>query len=107
MSEMFATRLGALSLGAALVACGGARVDADTPLSALTYQERDVAFVDAADLRAWIEAGHEDDVVFIDNRNAFTFSQLRIEGARLVPTQEVRQSLGGLPLNKWLIMYCT
>ncbi|MDX1623361.1 MAG: hypothetical protein R3199_05210 [Gemmatimonadota bacterium] len=88
-------------------ACGGADVDPDTPLSELAYRERGVLFVDPGDLRAWMEAGHATDVVFVDNRNEFSFRQQRIEGARLVPTGEVRQSVGGLPLNKWLVMYCT
>lgn len=89
------------------LACGGPSVDPDTPFSELTYREQGVPFVDAEDLHAWMGAGHADDVVFVDNRNAPTFRQQRIEGARLVPTAEVRQSIGGLPMNKWLVMYCT
>lgn len=90
-----------------VLACGGPRVDPDASLSDLTYQEQGVPFVDPDDLRAWMQAGHADEVVFVDNRNGFAFQQLRIEGARLVPTDGVEANLGSLPLNRWLIMYCT
>jgi hypothetical protein len=45
--------------------------------------------------------------VFIDNRNSILFQDQRIEGARLVPTDRMDLQLSSLPLNKWLIMYCT
>ena len=64
-------------------------------------------FVTAEDLHGWMEAGHADEVVFIDNRNLFTFEQRRIAGARLIPTDDVELSLGSLPLNKWAVFYCT
>ncbi|HUP01464.1 MAG TPA: rhodanese-like domain-containing protein [Gemmatimonadota bacterium] len=85
--------------------CGGASADPDAPLE--TYEEREVLFVDPDDLHDWIEAGHEDEVVFIDNRNAFTFEQQHIADARLIPTDQMARSIGSLPLNKWIIMYCT
>lgn len=93
-------------LALAAFACGGG-VEPGTPLEELTFQEQEVPFVNADDLHDWMEAGNQDQVVFVDNRNAFTFDQLRIEGARLVPTDRVDIALGGLPLNKWLIFYCT
>jgi rhodanese-related sulfurtransferase len=54
-----------------------------------------------------MEAGHREDVVFVDNRFQSVFEQSHVEGARLMPTDRVKSSIGTLPLNKWLIMYCT
>ena len=90
-----------------LAACGGASADPDAPLD--TYEEagRGVLFVDPDDLHEWMEAGHDDEVVFVDNRNAFTFEQQRIAGARLIPTDQMARSVGSLPLNKWIVLYCT
>ncbi|MBW3660609.1 MAG: hypothetical protein KY397_03130 [Gemmatimonadetes bacterium] len=97
-----------LSLAAVFaLACGGPEVDPETPFSELTYQEQGVPFIDADRLHAWMEAGHADDVVFIDNRNAYSFEQQRIRGARLIPTSDVQNSLGKLPVNKWAVHYCT
>ena len=94
-------------LAAAVVfACGG-EIDPAAPLSTHRDEERDVTFVTAEDLHGWMEAGHENEVVFIDNRNLFTFEQQRIAGARLIPTDDVEPSLGSLPLNKWAVFYCT
>ena len=89
------------------LACDGGEVDPKAPLPTYEDTERGVAFVDPEDVHAWIEAGHEDEVVFVDNRNTFTFQQQRIAGARLIPTDQMARSLGSLPLNKWLILYCT
>jgi hypothetical protein len=94
-----------LSLIAVAAACGGADVDPSAPLP--TYDEREVLFVDPELLHAWMEGGHQDDVVFVDNRSQLLYQQSHIEGARLVPTENVRSAIGTLPLNKWLIMYCT
>ena len=88
----------------ALAACGGS-VDPNAPLP--TYEERDVQFVDPEVLHGWIEGGHAEDVVFIDNRSQFTFEEQHIEGARLIPTDAVEDVIGSLPVNKWLVMYCT
>jgi hypothetical protein len=89
-----------------LFACG-AEIDPDAPLPTHRDEDRDVTFVTADDLHGWMEAGHADEVVFIDNRNLFTFEQRRIAGARLIPTDDVEPSLGSLPLNKWAVFYCT
>lgn len=89
------------------LACGGPSVDPDTPFTELTYEERGVPFIDADELHAWMEAGNADDVVFVDNRNAFAFQQQRVEGARLIPTDEFPNALGKLPVNKWAVFYCT
>jgi predicted sulfurtransferase len=91
---------------ATLLACGGS-IDPNAPLDTHRDEERDVAFVTPEDLHDWMEAGHADEVVFIDNRNLFTFEQQRIAGARLIPTDDVQNSLGSLPLNKWAVFYCT
>ena len=91
---------------AILLACGG-EMDPNAPLETHRNEERDVTFVTAGDLHDWMEAGHENEVVFIDNRNLFTFEQQRIAGARLIPTDDVELSLGSLPLNKWAVFYCT
>lgn len=96
-----------VALAAVALACGGPSVDPDASLSDYTYVEQDVPFIDPDVLRAWIQAGHESDVVFIDNRNSLLFQQQRIAGARLIPTDRVDIQLSSLPLNKWLIMYCT
>ena len=89
-----------------LLACGG-EIDPNAPLPTHRNEEREVTFVTAEDLHDWMEAGHENEVVFIDNRNLFTFEQQRIAGARLIPTDDMEQSLGSLPLNKWAVFYCT
>lgn len=89
------------------LACGGPSVDPATPFTELTYQEQGVPFIDAGDLYGWMEAGHEDEVVFVDNRNAFAFQEQRVEGARLIPTNDLETALGKLPVNKWAVFYCT
>lgn len=98
--------LTASSLALLLVACGGT-IDPNAPLQTHRDEERDVTFVTAKALHEWMEAGHADEVVIVDNRNLFTFEQQRIAGARLIPTDDVRNSLGSLPLNKWAVFYCT
>lgn len=100
-------RTHSLVLLAALTLACGPSVDPDTPLADLTYEEQGVPFVDAGDLRAWMQAGHEDEIVFVDNRDGAAFRQQRIRGARLIPTPEVQSSLGALPVNKWAVFYCT
>lgn len=72
---------------------------------AVYEEERGVLFVEPESVREFAEAGS--DMVFVDNRNAFTFQQSRIAGARLIPTGEMERSIGGLPLNKWIVFYCT
>lgn len=91
---------------AALVACGS-EIDPAAPLPTHRNEEREVTFVTPEDLHGWMEAGHANEVVFIDNRNLFTFEQKRVAGARLIPTDDVEKSLGSLPLNKWAVFYCT
>ena len=91
---------------ATLLACGGS-IDPNAPLETHRDEERDVGFVTPENLHDWMEAGHADEVVFIDNRNLFTFEQQRIVGARLIPTDDVENTLGSLPLNKWAVFYCT
>lgn len=84
-------------------ACAGA--DAPPGELAAYEEERGVLFVEPESVREFTEAGN--DVVFVDNRNAFTFQQSRIAGARLIPTGDMERSIGGLPLNKWIVFYCT
>lgn len=96
-----------LIVAALAAACGGPSVDPSASLSDLTYRERGVPFVDAETLAAWMDAGHAEDVVFVDNRNAFAFQQQRVEGARLIPTEDIATSMGKLPVNKWAVFYCT
>lgn len=102
-------RMTPLLLLAALLplACGGPNVDPATPFPELTYEERGVPFIDADILHAWMEAGNQDEVVFVDNRDAMSFRQQRIEGARLIPTNDMSTSVGKLPVNKWAVFYCT
>jgi hypothetical protein len=90
-------------LPALFVACSGG--DAPPGELAVYEEERGVLFVEPESVREFTEAGN--DVVFVDNRNAFTFQQSRIAGARLIPTGEMERSIGGLPLNKWIVFYCT
>ncbi len=98
-----------VALGTALLlpACGGVQVDPNAPLPTTREEARNVSFVDAGTLHAWIDAGHRGDVVFIDNRDPFAFEQQHIEGARVVPTDKIEDALPALPLNKYLIFYCT
>jgi hypothetical protein len=100
---MSRSRLALLVL--ALAACGGSDVDPAAELP--TYEEREVLFVDPEVLQAWIEGGHEEDVVFIDNRSQFVYDEQHIAGARLIPAGAVEDVIGSLPVNKWLVMYCT
>ena len=93
-----------LILLAAVSACSGGDVAGEGEL-AVYEEERGVLFVGPDKVREFMEAGN--DVVFVDNRNAFTFQQSRIAGARLIPTGEMERSIGGLPLNKWIVFYCT
>ena len=86
-----------------LAACSGGDVPAGE--LAVYEEERGVLFVEPGNVRDFTEAGN--DVVFVDNRNAFTFQQSHIAGARLIPTGEMERSIGGLPLNKWIVFYCT
>ena len=94
--------VGAVLLGGA-IGCGGAAADPDAPLE--TYSEREVLFADVGDVRRYMDAGN--DVVFVDNRNSFSFQRERIAGARLIPTESMARSVGTLPLNKWIVLYCT
>jgi hypothetical protein len=98
---------GALILFVAMTVACGAELDPNAPLETHRSEERGVTFVTPEDLHDWMEAGHADEVVFIDNRNLFTFEQQRIAGARLIPTDDVENSLGSLPVNKWAVFYCT
>lgn len=95
-----------IPIAATLLACGS-KVDPNAPLETHRNAERGASFVTAEALHDWMEAGHADEVVFIDNRNLFTFEQQRIAGARLIPTDDVESSLASLPLNKWAVFYCT
>ncbi len=90
-----------------LTACSRG-ASADEPLRTFTIGDRtgEIPWVTARSVHDYLEAGHED-VVFVDNRNAFAFSQKRIENAQLVPTSRIEQELPSLPLNAWLVMYCT
>ena len=88
----------------ALAACGGG-ADPNAPL--VTYEEREVLFVDAPDLMDWMDAGHETEVVFVDNRAPREFEQQHIDGARVIPTPLMEDAVGSLPLNKWIVLYCT
>lgn len=93
----------ALVLLAGLAACsGGAEPTGEL---AVYEEERGVLFVEPEDVRNYVESGN--DVVFIDNRDGFAFQQSRIAGARLIPTGEMARSVGSLPLNKWIVFYCT
>lgn len=88
---------------AGLAGCAGG---ADPTGELAVYEEeRGVLFVEPEGVRDYTEAGN--DVVFVDNRNAFSFRQSRIAGARLIPTGEMARSVGSLPLNKWIVFYCT
>lgn len=99
LTELAAT----LILVAGLAACSGS--EAPPGELAVYEEERGVLFVEPESVRDYTEAGN--DVVFVDNRNAFTFQQSRIAGARLIPTGDMERSIGGLPLNKWIVFYCT
>lgn len=96
-------------LTAALILLSGLAACSDTGAPAgeleVYEEERGVLFVEPKKVRDYTEAGN--DVVFVDNRNAFTFQQSRIAGARLIPTDDMERSIGGLPLNKWIVFYCT
>ncbi len=94
--------VGAVLMGGT-IGCGGAAADPDAPLK--TYSEREVLFVDAGDVRRYVDAGN--DVVFVDNRNSFSFQRERIAGARLISVDAMARSVGSLPLNKWIVLYCT
>lgn len=94
--------VGAVLMGGA-IGCGGAAADPDAPLE--TYTEQAVLFVDAGDVHRYMDSGNE--VVFVDNRNSFSFQRERIAGARLIPTGAMARSVGSLPLNKWIVLYCT
>lgn len=88
---------------AGLAACSG---DGESTGELAVYEEeRGVLFVEPESVRDYTVAGN--DVVFVDNRNAFSFERSRIAGARLIPTGEMTRSVGSLPLNKWIVFYCT
>lgn len=86
------------------IACGGAAADPDAPLR--TYEERGVLWADVEAIEDYMDAGNSD-VIFVDNRNAFAFEQLRIAGSRLIATSAMARSVGTLPLNQWIVLYCT
>lgn len=95
--------VGAVLLIGGAIGCGGAAADPDAPLE--TYSERGVLFVNPDDVRRYIDAGNG--VVFVDNRNSFSFQRERIANARLIPVEGMARSVGSLPLNKWIVLYCT
>ncbi len=91
---------------AGLAACSGGESTGEPVGELAVYEEeRGVLFVEPESVRDYTEAAN--DVVFVDNRNAFSFQQSRIAGARLIPTGEMARSVGSLPLNKWIVFYCT
>lgn len=94
-------------MAAVFFACSGGDGGGDAAAGPLkTYEEREVLWVNPDDVDAYLDAGN-DDVIFVDNRNAFTYTEQHIAEARLIPTDQMARSLGSLPLNKWLILYCT
>ena len=93
-------------VAAVFFACGGDSGGDAAAGPLKTYEEREVLWVEPDDVDAYLEAGN-DDVIFVDNRNAFSFTEQHIAEARLIPTDQMARSLGSLPLNKWLILYCT
>ncbi|MGH7570621.1 MAG: rhodanese-like domain-containing protein [Gemmatimonadota bacterium] len=94
-----------LTLPLALAACSSGSGGEAAGELAVYEEERGVLFVEPESVRDYTEAGN--DIVFVDNRNAFSFQQSRIAGARLIPTGEMARSVGSLPLNKWIVFYCT
>jgi predicted sulfurtransferase len=87
-----------------LLACSGGGAASGGDLE-VYEEERGVLFVEPESVREFTDTGN--DVVFVDNRNAFTFEQSHIAGARLIPTGDMERAIGGLPLNKWIVFYCT
>ncbi|MFN2383869.1 MAG: hypothetical protein ABR559_06345, partial [Gemmatimonadota bacterium] len=71
-------------VAAGFLACGGDGGGDAAAGSLKTYAEREVLFVDPEDVDAYLEAGN-DDVIFVDNRNAFSFTEQHIADARLIP----------------------
>jgi rhodanese-related sulfurtransferase len=63
----------------------------------------DVARISVNEAKAQVEAGQ---AIFVDVRSEISYDQLRIEGATLMPSNEVVERYDELPADKLVIFYC-
>lgn len=47
-----------------------------------------------------------DDLFVLDVRTPFEFQQVRLEGARLIPVDQLKKRINELPKNRPILVYC-
>lgn len=93
------SRLLLLTTALALSACQEA---AAPPSAAPAQQERQPKSVLGTEARALVGSG----AVLLDVRTPDEFNELHLEGAQNIPLQELGRSLGSLPKDKPIVVYC-
>jgi len=65
-----------------------------------------IQLVTPEELRRFFQSHHEDEYVLVDVRRPEEYRRGHIPGARLLPVNELVQSMDRLPADKTLIFYC-
>lgn len=72
------------------------------PAAQAAPQERQPKSVLGAEARALVSSG----ALLVDVRTPDEFNELHVEGARNIPLNELGRSLGSLPKDKPIVVYC-
>jgi len=72
------------------------------PAAQAAPQERQPKNVLGAEARALVSSG----ALLVDVRTPDEFNELHVEGARNIPLNELGRSLGSLPKDKPIVVYC-
>lgn len=93
-----------LLLLAAALALSACQESASSPAAAPAAPQQDLQpkSVLGTEARALVGAG----AVLVDVRTADEFNELHLEGARNIPLHELGRSLGSLPKDKPIVVYC-
>ncbi len=95
------SRLLLLLTGLAVTGCQESTPPAPTPAAA-TQQPLQPRSVLGAEARALVGSG----ALLLDVRTVDEFNELHLEGARNIPLNELGRSLGSLPKDKPIVVYC-
>lgn len=95
------SRLLLLLTGLTVTGCQESTPPAPTP-AATTQQPLQPRSVLGAEARALVGSG----ALLLDVRTVDEFNELHLEGARNIPLNELGRSLGSLPKDKPIVVYC-